>query len=129
MLNVLINCQNKEEFILSMIYKYSPISLIDFCKLLRDSYGHREDTIASYLSLNFGKYITNGMISVDVRDLSYEESEKIMKNMDKAIYPIVEVEKLLEELDIKDGNKFLNNLNLNKLGYKIVGSFVVKKII
>ena len=125
--NVLINCQNKEEFILSMIYKYSPISLIDFCKLLRDSYGHREDTIASYLSLNFGKYITNGMISVDVRDLSYEESEKIMKNMDKAIYPIVEVEKLLEELDIKDGNKFLNNLNLNKLGYKIVGSFVVKK--
>lgn len=125
--NILINCHNKEEFILSMIYKYSPISLTNFCKLLREDYGHREDTIAAYLSLYFGKYITNGIISVDVKELSYEESEKIMKKIDKVIYPIVEVNKILEELEIKDGNKFLNNLNLNKLGYRIVGSFVVKK--
>lgn len=125
--NILINCHNKEEFILSMIYKYSPISLTNFCKLLREDYGHREDTIAAYLSLYFGKYITNGIISVDVKELSYEESEKIMKKIDKAIYPIAEVNKILEDLEIKDGNKLLNNLNLNKIGYKIVGQFVVKK--
>jgi len=125
--NILLNCDNKDDFILSMIYENSPINLLDFCKLLRDEYGHREDTMASYLSLEFGKYITNREISVSIRELSYEESETIMKSLDKSIYPVFEFEEILNSLNIKDGKNLLNNLNLNKLGYKIVGPYVVKK--
>ena len=125
--NILINCDNKNDFLLSMIYECSPINLLDFCKLLRDEYGHREDTMASYLSLEFNKYITNREISVSIRELSYEESEIIMKNLDKSIYPVFEFEEILNSLNIKDCKNLLNNLNLNKLGYKIVGPYVFKK--
>lgn len=125
--NILINYDKKDDFILFMIHEYSPISLLDFCKLMREEYGHREDTMSSYLSLEFGKYITNREISVNIRKLSYDESETIMKNLEKSIYPVFEFEKILNNLNIKDSKDLLNNLNLNKLGYKIVGPYVVKK--
>ena len=124
--NLLLNCNSKDDFLFSLIYKYSPISLEEFCKILRDNYGHRQDTMGAYLSSSFNKYITNGIISVKLRELNDEDVEKIMKRLDRVTYPIIELEKRISDTGIKNSNEIINNLNLNKMGYKIVGVFAVK---
>ena len=124
--NLLLNCNSRDDFLFSLIYKYSPISLEDFCKILRDNYGHKENTMSAYLNSEFSKYITNGIISAKLRKLNHEEYEKIIKRLDKAIYHMFELEKIISDLGIENSNEIINNLNLNQLGYKIVGMFVIK---
>ena len=124
--NLLINCASKEEFIVSKIYEYTPMNLSEFCMMLRNNYGHKEDTMMTYLNMEFNKYITNGLLSVNIRELSYDESEEIMKELNKVLYTVDEIELMLRKLNIKNYKELINNLNLNKIGYKIIGPYVVK---
>ena len=54
--NILIGYTNKEDFFKDKMTELSPLSVSEFLQILRKDYGHREDTMLSYLILDFKEY-------------------------------------------------------------------------
>lgn len=126
---ILIGYENKEDFYIEKIKELSPIKVIDFVNLLNREYGHRIDSTLSYISATFYNYITNGIL--DIYDLKFtnEEFEIINNYKKKSIYSIDEMKRLLENLLGKDCSKYVKTINMEPLGYKIRGNYIINEAI
>ena len=127
--DILIDCNDKFEFIDKLIHKLSPIDLDEFVDYAYQNYGHKYNTFKSLLASNFNKYITNGKIISNCIEFTSKQSEILTKKLVEDIYSISTVKKLLLDLFNVNDFKLINNLNMSKLGYKLRGNYIMKNTI
>ncbi len=71
--NILIGYRDKEEFFLDKFAELCPISQAEFLSIMRLKYGHREDSLLSYLTLEFNEYLKGNQITSKPMDLRFEQ--------------------------------------------------------
>lgn len=125
--DIYINCINKQEFLIEQINLLSPISVKEFVDIISTSYGHNKESISSYLYNFLSEFITNDIINTKVEELTLKETTMLNLNLTKNIYSIQEIELLLEKLLNKNCKKYINNINMNHLGYKVREQYVYRK--
>lgn len=125
--NILIGYTDKKDFFLDKIFELSPISQQDFLNIMRTQYGHREDTLLSYLNLEFGDYLTNNEIISKNIELKESEMNLLKTHLTKTIYSKNEFKDILLSLNLENTNQFLTNINLKKIDYKISGKYILKR--
>ena len=124
--NFLVGYNNKDDFILDKIRALSPISLYDFIDFLNEEYGHKTNTMLTYLSSNFNEYLDNGVFVTNTIKLEASKIEFYRKIFKNDIYIIDDVKSILKEFEEDDINLILTNLNFSKIGYKLKGSYMIK---
>lgn len=125
--NFLVEYRDKDEFIIDKIREYSPISISDFTDMLYEEYGHKKTTMQAYIASNFSSYNKNGFLDIETLKLEDSETLSLKEHFKKDIYTIDEVESILENNSSVEIEQILTNRNLLKIGYKLRGSYVIKK--
>lgn len=131
--DVYIDCDDKVAFIDEKIQELSPITLDEFVEYIYQNYGHKVNTMKAYIVANFSNYINNR------KDITYlitdcpiftEDQYLLMKEyLKEDIYSNITIKKLLTEKFNVNDFKLLNNLNFDKLGYKVRGNYIMKNSI
>lgn len=124
--DILIDCEDKYQFIESLIIELSPMSIDDFVDYIYDNYGHKKSTFRSLLTSSFSKYITNSMILADCPEFTAEQFAKMREILVNDIYSVLTLKQYLNDLFNVDDFRLLNNLNMKKLGYKLRGNYIMK---
>lgn len=124
--NILIGYDNKEDFFNDLFKEYSPISFEEFLKLLREKYGHREDTMTSFILLEFPDNIVNNNIVANIVELPDSIIEKLKNRLNKTVYSINEIKNVFKELELKDPMLLLNRVNLSKINFTTIGGFLIR---
>lgn len=124
--NFSIGNNTKKEYFEKIILKYAPINVEDLLSILEEDYGHKRGTIASYIKSEFGLYIKDGIISLNLYEINEEEKEKIIQVLDKDFYTIEELKEILKNNDFNDIEEIINNRNMKKIGYNLKSGFILK---
>lgn len=124
--DILIGEKDKVEFLIEEMNLLSPISVEEFSKILHNEFGHNEKTINAFLYNYLSEFITNNVLNTKVEELTEEELQEISIKLTRNIYSIKEVQKIIEECLHRDGNKYINNLNLNRIGYKVRQEYIFR---
>ena len=124
--DILIDCNNKFDFIEEKIKELSPIGIDEFCQFIYENYGHKIDTFRALLTTYFNIYIDNNVLKVEC-PIFTDEQRMIMKDyLQSDIYSIKTLKQLLTDLfDVNDFS-LINNKNLSKMGYKVRGNYIMK---
>lgn len=124
--DILIGENDKVEFLIKEVNLLSPISVDDFSKIMHNDFGHNEKTISAFLYNYLSEFITNNILNTKVEELKEKELKEISGKFTRNIYSIKEVQEIIEECLHRDGNKYINNLNLNRIGYKVRQQYIFK---
>ena len=127
--DLLIDCSDKLEFVEGLIHELSPISLDDFTEYVHQNYGHKINTFRSLLLTNFNKYITNGILMSDCEEFTDEQLTIMKNNLTEDIYSISTIKEMLTRLFNVNDFKLINNINMQKIGYKLRGNYIMKNSI
>ena len=127
--DLLIDCSDKLEFVEGLIHELSPISLDDFTEYVHQNYGHKINTFRSLLLTNFNKYITNGILMSDCEEFTDEQLTILKNNLTEDIYSISTIKEMLTRLFNVNDFKLINNINMQKIGYKLRGNYIMKNSI
>ena len=131
--DIYIDCDDKVAFIDEKIQELSPVTLDEFAEYIYQNYGHKINTMKAYIVANFSSYINNrNDITYLITDcpIFTEEQYSFMKEYLKDdIYSNITIKKLLTEKFNVNDFKLLNNLNFDKLGYKVRGNYIMKSSI
>ena len=122
--NFLVEYKEKDDFIIDKIREYAPITINDFIDMLYEEYGHKKNTMLSYLLSNFSTYIFDGVLEIETIDIEIEEMNLLKTKLNKDIYIIDELKAFFEDCNLVSA-KLLTNRNLFKLGYKLRGSYAI----
>ncbi len=124
--NILINCNNKEEFIYDKINELSPISVNGVADILCDDYGHKKSTMMSYLLSNFEHLIYSGKFYIEHEFKMENHIVDLLKEKFKSdIHMISEVKSVFKEHLGDDSHKYINGLVLEKIGYSIKSGYIL----
>ncbi|MBQ9853777.1 MAG: hypothetical protein IJO57_01955 [Bacilli bacterium] len=127
--DIFINCNDKFTFIEDLIHELSPINIDEFAEYVYQNYGHKINTFKALLMSYFNKYITNGVIMSDCAEFDEQQLSIIKEHLIEDVYSISTIKELFTELfDIEDF-RLLNNLNMQKVGYKLRGNYIMKSFI
>lgn len=127
--DVFIKCNDKDEFTESLIQELSPISIDEFVEFVYQNYGHKVPTFKAYLTTHFNKYININTLISDCPKFTKEQFEYMKEYLKDDIYSTKTIKKLLtDKFDVRNF-KLLNSLNLNDLGYKLRGNYIMKSSI
>lgn len=124
--NIMIGYETKEDFFNDLFKEYSPISIDDFLKILREKYGHREDTMTSFILSEFSNNIVNNCIVANIVELPDSIIMKLKNKLTKTIYSTKEIKNIFNELELKDPMLLLNRINLSKINYTTIGDFLIR---
>ena len=124
--DILIDCNNKHEFILNQIQELSPIKLEDFADYMYKNYGHKTNSFTALIQSDFNEFLTNGIIISNSNKFTPEQFNILRSKLNADIYSIMTIKKMMTELFNVNDFKLLNNLNFSKLGYKIRGNYIMK---
>lgn len=123
---VLIGYTTKEEFFLEKMNNLSPISVDSFIEKISNEYGFNINSLKSYITKEFYKYITKGMISFEAKNFNDEQIERLRKVLVKDIYSIKELKEILYNLFNMDCTEYIKTVNFEKLNYKIRDQYIYK---
>lgn len=127
--DIYIKCEDKYQFIESLIQELSPVNIDEFTDFVYQSYGHKVPTFKAYLQSNFNHYININTLISDCPKFDDEQFEFMKEYLKEDIYSTITIKKLLtDEFDVRDF-KLLNNLNFSTLGYKVRGNYIMKSSI
>ena len=127
--DIYIKCNDKYQFVESLIQEFSPASIDEFTEFVYQSYGHKIPTFRAYLQSNFSHYINLNMLISNCPKFDSKQYEFMKDYLKEDIYSTSTIKKLLtDEFDVEDF-KLLNNLNFNILGYKLRGNYIMKSSI
>lgn len=127
--DIFINCSDKYIFIEELIHELSPMNIDEFAEYVYQNYGHKINTFKALLMSNFNKYITNGMIMSDCAEFDESQISIIKQYLVEDVYSISTIKELLTNLFDVDDFKLINNLNMQKIGYKLRGNYIMKSSI
>lgn len=128
--DIYINCDNKVEFIDEKINELSPISLDDFSEYIYQNYGHKVNTMKAFIVANFNHYINiknDVSYLITICPLFNEQQYNIMREyLVDDFYSNITIKQILTDKFNVNDFKLLNNMNFNKLGYKVRGNYIMK---
>lgn len=125
---IYIGEKSREQFLLKEIAMLSPISLEQFISHMQESFGHEPASMNALLRKEpYNKYITNNIISTETKAISSYELEQIKSKMTGDFYTVDDVKSIITNVIKKDSIEYLNNMNLNKIGYQVREKYVYKK--
>lgn len=124
--DILIKCNDKIEFIDNLIQEMAPISVEEFVDYVYTNYGHKTNTFRSLLLQNFSHYIDNNYISFDSPEFTSEQINELSSILTDDIYSIQTVKQILTDLYDVDNFKLINNRNMQKIGYRVRGNYIMK---
>lgn len=124
--NILIGYTSKNDFLYNKMQEYSPINFSEFIDMLYDNYGHKKNTMISYMISEFSIYIDNGIINVETTILNDEDIKKLKNLFVLDIYSLSEVKRILKTNNYTDINSILTIRNFLKVGYHIKGNYILK---
>lgn len=127
--DILIDCEDKNDFIDNLIHELSPINLDEFVDYVYQNYGHKNNTFRALLISSFSKYITNGEIISECPEFTQEQQELLTERLTEDIYSVTTIKELLTDLFDVNDFKLINNMNMSKLGYKLRGNYIMKSSI
>lgn len=127
--DIFINCNDKFAFIEDLIHELSPINIDEFAEYVYQNYGHKINTFKALLMSYFNKYITNGVIMSDCAEFDEQQLSIIKEHLIEDVYSISTIKELLTELFDVEDFRLLNNLNMQKVGYKLRGNYIMKSTI
>lgn len=117
---------NKKEFILRVITELSPIQLTDLLEFIEENYGLRKDSLSSFITSELSEYMHDNILKVDYLQLSNEELGRMASLLKEPIYTFEQVQKKGAEIDPNFAEKFINNMNLSKLGYTLRSNYILR---
>lgn len=123
--DILINCNDKLQFIKDKIIEFSPIEIDEFCQIIYDNYGHKIPTFKSLILTNFSNYISKNILMVEAPKFSDTQKSIIKQYLTKDIYSISTIKHLLVELFNVEDFQLINNINLKEIGYKTRGNYIM----
>mgnify|MGYP002559295388 CR=1 FL=1 len=131
--DIYIECDSKLSFINEKIHELSPITLDEFVEYIYQNYGHKINTMKSYILTNFNSYISVidniNYLNTEYPLFTNEQYEFMKKYLKEDIYSNVTIKELMtREFGVNDF-ELLNNQNFNKLGYKVRGNYIIKNSI
>ncbi len=127
--DIYIGEKDKTEFLMKLINLLSPISVDDFCCIMEKDYGHIPSTMYAYIYNYLNEFITNNILDTKLLEFDNNELDILSKNIYKDIYTISEIKEIILKLTHKDSSKYLNNLNFNRIGYKVREQYIFKQSI
>lgn len=127
--DIFINCNDKFAFIEDLIHELSPLNVDEFAEYVYQNYGHKINTFKALLMSYFNKYITNGVIMSDCAEFDEQQLSIIKEYLTEDVYSISTIKELLTELFDVEDFRLLNNLNMQKVGYKLRGNYIMKSSI
>lgn len=125
--DIYIGETDKTEFLIKLINRLSPINVDDFCKMMENDYGHIPSTMYAYLYNYLNEFITNNILDTKLLEFNNKELSILSEQLNKNIYSISEINKIIADYTHKDGVKYLNNLNFSRLGYKVREQYIFKQ--
>ena len=125
--NFSVNSVVKKDFFESKMKELSPISVTDFLGIMENEYGHKYNTMSAYITSEFKKYITNGIINVNITPLNENELKILKTILKKPIYTLSDLKNILKEHNIKNCNEVINQSNIYKIGYRLRSSYILRK--
>lgn len=127
--DIFINCNDKILFVEEQIQELSPISIDDLVLYMYKNYGHKINTFKTYIINNFSHYININMLVSDVQLFNDHQLSVMKEKLTEDIYSITTIKRILTEcFDVNDF-KLLNSMNLNQLGYRLRGNYIMKNSI
>ncbi len=124
--DIFINYDSKSEFIDEQIHELAPIKLDDFVDYMHKNYGHKEISLKTYIANHFNGYINIDTLICDGQEFTEEQFNIMKERLTEDIYSIATIKRMLTDYFDVDDFKLLNSLNLNKLGYKLRGNYIMK---
>lgn len=114
----------KKEFILEIFNELAPIEFSEFLEYAEENFGLRKDSLASYITSEFSKYIHNDFIKIDYQLLSKDKLQELKTNLSEPIYTVEQFKSIGLKVD-KHFNMYVNNMNLTHLGYTLRSNYVL----
>lgn len=119
------NADRKKQ-VLDVLYSISPASQKDLAIAYEEKYGIKEPIfISNYLHL-VSDYNENGKYSCYIKKFDDIDFERIKKILTADFYTLKDVKGVLSPYYKEDLDGFINNYNMNKLGYNLLSSFIYK---
>ncbi len=117
---------DKKTFVKNKMNELSPIQIKDFLEYMYVNYGHKENTMNSYIFSELGDYIQGNFINYNVKKLSEKQIEKIKSLLNDQVYSFEELKEIFENSDLSYDD-IVNKINMHNLGYTIYSSYILKK--
>lgn len=124
--NFTIGDIKKKEFFYAEILKYAPINIDSFLSYMEKDYGHKKETLKTYILKEFPFNINKNTITVEYPKLDDKMINTLKENFTEEIYTREEIENIFNEFIGKDFEKYFNKYNMDKLNYKIINNYVLK---
>src|SRR5699024_6383300 len=88
-------------------------------------YGLRSDSLESYILSNLYKYLDDDIIKTDYVLLSDDQLNQLENLLIEPVYTLEEMKIIVRSIDDNFAEKFINNMNLARVGYKIRSNFIL----
>lgn len=125
--NFVIGNIDKKQFFYNEMLKYAPINIYDFLKIMEKEYGHKQDTLNSYILKEFSYNLSENTIIMEYPKLKENEINKLKPYFTEEIYNKEEVFNILNSFIDTDFEKYFNTYNMDKLNYKIINNYILRK--
>ena len=123
---ILIGYEEREQFFLEKMNNLSPIHCDEFINILNKEYGYKFDSTKAYVTKEFSKYITKGIISTEEKVFDDVEIKLLKQVLTRNIYAIKDLKIILKELFQRDCSDYIRSINFEKLGYRIREQYILK---
>jgi len=124
--DILIGEKDKSEFLIKLINILSPITVDEFAKVLKENYGHDEKTMYAYVYNYLGAFITNNILNTKVEEFNEKQLKELDEMLIRDIYSISEIEGFVKKIVGNTYTQYLNNLNFNRVGYKVREQYIYR---
>jgi len=116
---IVIGEASRDEQVMELLRRESPVSIEDFVDMYAEEYGVSKGSImANYLEGAMA-YRKGDILSLDVEKLEYKEIQRIQGILVKDIYPLSVVKQLYKKLFPAEHRSLLNVYNMRACGFKM----------
>ena len=124
--NFSIGYSDKRSFFLDKIKEMSPIQIKDYLDIVCKNYGHKRETLYSYITVEFKDYIKGNEFDIDIKLLNDKEVELLKNILTEDIYSLDDLKEIMEQNNIKESHNYMNNNNICKLDFKKYADCIIR---
>ena len=117
---------DRDSQVMSLLLQYSPVTSDRLCELYEAAYGVKAPTVKANYLMNFGRYLFNGVYSVNAQNLPDNEFSALSESLTEDYYTVEDVKGIyLREFPGSDVSQ-INPYTLKTLGFNVYSGYVVR---
>ncbi len=114
------------EQMLTLLLMYAPVSADVLAARYEEVYGVKAATVLANYLREFDEYYFDGVYSIDAKNLTQEQAQRLSELLTQDYYPISEIQEIyLRQFPDADPGQ-INPYTLKTLGFKVYAGYVVK---